>query len=68
MNIKQVLEEIGVGKTKADVYLAALEIGSGTAEEIGKQAGIPRTTAHEVLQQLLSKGLVALPIKTPRTI
>ncbi|KKW44440.1 MAG: Transcriptional regulator, TrmB [Parcubacteria group bacterium GW2011_GWA2_56_7] len=68
MNIKQVLEEIGVGKTKADVYLAALEIGSGTAEEIGKQAGIPRTTAHEVLQQLLSKGLVALTMKGRRRI
>ena len=60
MNIKQALEEIGIGKTKADVYLAALEIGSGTAEEIGKQAGIPRTTAHEILQQLLPKGLLSV--------
>ena len=68
MEIKEILEELGLGKTKADVYLAALEVGSGTAEVIGKQAGIPRTTAHEVLQQLLSKGLVSLTQKGRRNI
>lgn len=60
MDTPSVLATLGLGKTKADVYLATLEVGSGTAEEIGKQAGIPRTTAHEILQQLLPKGLVSV--------
>ncbi len=68
MDIKRTLEELGLPKTKANVYLAALEIGSGTAEEIGGIAEIPRTTAHEVLQQLLKKGLVALSTQGRRRI
>lgn len=68
MDIKQSLEELGLGKTKADVYLATLEVGSGTAEAIGRRAGIPRTTAHEVLQQLLPKGLVSVTKQGRRNI
>lgn len=63
MDIKKTLSELGLNKTKADVYLAALELGSGTAQQIADKLGIPRTTVHEILQQLVNKGLVSFVSK-----
>jgi len=57
MEIWEVLEEFGLRKNKAVVYLALLELGSGTVLEIAKKAGLPRTTTHEITQQLLGLGL-----------
>ncbi len=60
MNIQKVLEEFGLNKTKGGVYLAALSVGTGTAREVSVQAGLPRTTTHEILTQLHAMGLVSL--------
>lgn len=60
MNIAKVLEEFGLSKTKGAVYLAVLSVGTGRAQEIAVQAGLPRTTTHEILNQLLTMGLVSL--------
>lgn len=58
MDIKQVLDELGIHKTKAEVYLAALELGRAKVRVIADKVSIPRTTANEVLEQLAKKGLV----------
>lgn len=60
MNINKVLEEFGLSKTKGMVYLATLSVGTGTAQEISVHANLPRTTTHEILNQLLVMGLVSL--------
>lgn len=62
MQLKRALDKLGLPKTKGDVYLAALQIGTGTAEAIGKIAELPRTTTHEVLQFLMREGLVSVAI------
>lgn len=58
MNIKQVLSELGINKTKADVYLAVLELGRAKVRVIADKVGTPRTTANEVLEQLAKRGLI----------
>lgn len=58
MDIKQVLEQFGLKDKKADVYLAALELGSATVIEIAKKAGIKRTTCYDILFDLIKMGLV----------
>lgn len=58
MKLEQILKDFGLGPKKSSVYLAALQVGSGTAQEIARKAGIPRTTAHEILQSLKLAGLV----------
>lgn len=58
MQIQEVLEEFGLSKNKGVVYLAALNTGTGSVQEIAKRAHLPRTTVHEILQYLLSLGLV----------
>lgn len=61
--IHAILKECGLSKSKAEVYLAALQVGTGTAQDIAANAGIPRTTAHEILQQLKNIGLVNFTTK-----
>lgn len=58
MRIEHILKDFGLGPKKASVYLAALQVGSGTVQDIAAKAGIPRTTAHEILRMLRGMGLV----------
>lgn len=59
MEIKQILQQFGLSGKKADVYLAALELGSSTAIEISKKAGIKRTTCYDILLDLINDGLIS---------
>lgn len=58
MNISD-LEKLGLNKKEARVYLACLEIGSGTALQISKNIGIPKSTAHDILNHLVTRGLAS---------
>lgn len=58
MDIFNTLDDFGLTKNKGRVYLAVLEIGSGSIFEIAKKVNLPRTTVHEIMQNLLSLGLV----------
>lgn len=59
MEIKQVLAQYGIEGKKADVYLAALELGSANVIEIARKAGIKRTTCYDILFDLIGMGLVS---------
>jgi sugar-specific transcriptional regulator TrmB len=59
MEIKTILEQLGLEGKKADVYLAALELGSSSVIEIAKKAGIKRTTCYDILLDLASEGLIS---------
>lgn len=59
MRIEKILEEVGLSGKKGTVYLAALEIGTGSVQEIAKKANLARTTVHEILLHLVSLGLMS---------
>ncbi|MCB9798814.1 transcriptional regulator TrmB [Candidatus Nomurabacteria bacterium] len=59
MSIYSALSEFGIDKSKAKVFIATLEIGSGSAQDVANHAQLPRTTTHEILQQLCSIGVVS---------
>lgn len=63
MEIKNYLEQLGVTGKKANVYLAALELGSATVIDIAKKAGVKRTTAYDVLLDLEQMNLVSQTAK-----
>lgn len=65
MNIRN-LEELGIDRKTAKVYLACLEIGSGTALEISKKVGLPKSTTFDLLKSLVSKGLASTYLKKNR--
>ncbi len=62
MDRKQLLEEIGLNKNEAKVYLALLTIGTTTTSSIIKKTGINASKVYENLERLLRKGLVSYTI------
>ncbi len=59
MNISPVLSQLGFSKNETDVFLALLELGAASTQEIAKKAGIKRTTTYSILDSLLQRGFAA---------
>lgn len=49
---------MGLSDKEAAVYLAILELGSGTVQQIARKSGVARATTYLVLDALLEMGLV----------
>lgn len=56
--LSKLLEHLNLTTTEASVYLAALEVGRGTAYEVANKAGIKKPTGYVVLDSLVRKGVV----------
>lgn len=59
MNLQKELQSIGLDEKEAKTYIATLEIGKGTAQELAKKAGLNRPTTYFVLERLMKMGLVS---------
>ncbi|MBI5135666.1 helix-turn-helix domain-containing protein [Candidatus Uhrbacteria bacterium] len=60
------LQHAGLTEKQAKIYLAALELGMAKAPEIAKQAGLKRTTAYGIVDELVHKGLLSTQKKGSR--
>ena len=58
MKINQLLQKFGFSANESKVYLAALEMGVSSAQDIAQKAGIKRTTGYSVLSYLVNRGIV----------
>lgn len=67
MNVPTLLNQLGFSENEARVYIAALELGLASAQEIGKKAGVKRTTAYSVLESLVRRGVVGKSIMRGKT-
>jgi len=63
MDTRQVLEQFGLHGRKADVYLAALELGGASVIDIARKANIKRTTVYDILLDLKNDGLISETMK-----
>lgn len=52
------LQQLGLEKNEAAVYLAALQLGPSPVQRISARAGVPRATTYLVLDALKREGLV----------
>ncbi|MFH0873810.1 MAG: helix-turn-helix domain-containing protein [Candidatus Komeilibacteria bacterium] len=57
--VKDDLHQIGLSDKEAEVYLAVLELGTDTVQNIAKKAKVKRPTTYVALKLLISKGLVS---------
>jgi sugar-specific transcriptional regulator TrmB len=55
---EQYLKNLDLSEKEAVVYLASLELGSSTINEIARKSQISRSTAYEVTGSLMKKGLM----------
>ncbi len=65
--LKLALRSLDFSEKEATVYIAILGLGKGTVSQISRKAGINRTTGYEILDSLISKGVVNLSGKEPKT-
>ncbi len=61
--ITEGLKRIGLTNGESRVYLALLEIGSSTVGPVVKKSGVAYSNIYEILQRLISKGLVSFIVK-----
>jgi len=59
MSLEQDLEQIGLEEKEAKVYLAALELGATTIQNLSIKAEIKRSTVYEMLKSLKNMGLIS---------
>lgn len=53
------LQQIGLTEKEAKVYMAAIELGKASAQEISTKAHIKRPTTYFTIDQLMQKGLMS---------
>jgi len=56
--LKLELRKLGLKEKEVAVYLAALELGFDSVQNIAKKAGLSRPTVYEIIKALTSKGLM----------
>lgn len=61
------LQKIGLNEKEAKVYLASLELGYASVQDIAKKAGINRATAYFIIEGLMNKGLMTQIEKDRKT-
>ena len=59
MDITNLLQRLGFSQNETIIYLASLELGLSSAQDIAKKANIKRTTAYSVLDYLVQRGIMS---------
>ncbi len=62
------LEKLGLSEKEAKVYLASLELGEDSVQNIAKKAGVNRATTYVILEKLMGLGLVSTYEKDKKTV
>ena len=61
--MEKILEDLGLNKNEARVYLALNELGTSTVHNIANKSGVHRTNVYDSLKKLISRGLVSFIVK-----
>lgn len=58
MSIEQIFQKLNLTTNHSAVYLAALELGPSSIQEIAKKAPVKRSTCYLLTEDLIQKGLM----------
>lgn len=59
MELKEILQELGLTDGEIKIYLKLLTIGESTASNLGKETRMERRNAYDITDRLQKKGLVS---------
>ncbi|EKE19394.1 MAG: transcriptional regulator, TrmB, partial [uncultured bacterium] len=59
MEIEQYLSEFGLNSKEIQVYLATLELGASSVQQLSEKTGLKRTSIYDQLESLKKMGLVS---------
>lgn len=57
--IETTLKKFGLSEKVISVYLSLLKLGSAPVRKIANEAGLNRTTTHDILNELIAEGLAS---------
>jgi len=58
MTLEEQLQFLGLNEKEAKIYLASLELGLTSVQNIAKKAQIKRSTVYEILENLIKQNLI----------
>ncbi|MBI4138657.1 hypothetical protein HY479_00710 [Candidatus Uhrbacteria bacterium] len=67
-DLKNKLVEFGLSDKEANVYLAMLELGPASVQDIAKKAGVNRATTYVMLESLKRHGLMSSVERGKKTV
>lgn len=62
------MQNFGLAEKEAKVYVAVLELGTGTVQEISQKSGINRATTYIQIDSLSRRGLISSVDKNKRSV
>jgi len=62
------LGKIGLDENEAKVYLAALELGEASVQQLARKSGVIRTTIYGIIPQLKERGLLSSSSRKVKTV
>lgn len=68
MSLENDLKQFGLEEKEAKVYLAALELGPTTIQNLTQKSAIKRSTVYEMVKKLEKSGLISESIKGKRKV
>jgi sugar-specific transcriptional regulator TrmB len=68
MNLENNLQFLGLEEKEAKVYLAALELGVASIQDLADKSNIKRSTVYKILKKLEPTGLIIESIKGKRKV
>ncbi|MBI2591387.1 MAG: helix-turn-helix domain-containing protein [Candidatus Brennerbacteria bacterium] len=63
----QDLEKIGFSEKESQVYLAALDLGEATIQQLAEKSGVKRVTVYIIIESLMKHGLISSVEKGKKT-
>lgn len=60
---EEILEELGLCKNEAKLYLILLKLGSSTAAQITRESKMHRTSVYDAMERMIEKGVVSYILK-----
>jgi len=60
MSLNEQLQTLGLNEKEAKVYLASLELGLTTIQNIAKKAHVKRSTVYEIIEDLITQNLITV--------
>jgi len=57
------LQLLGLNQKEAKIYLATLELGEASIQEISKQSGIGRVLIYSIIEKLINQGLISVVVR-----
>jgi len=59
LTTQETLQKFGLSEKEVQIYLAGLELGSSTANEISKKSRLNRSTTYDILKGFVDKGITS---------